>query len=287
MRYSSTSGGAGTMAEKVVAGSVPMATATSMRSPRILVATSWGTVLGCCRCRSAGGQGHEFDLACFVGGGGAQAVAEVLGGVLLALPVHAGGLAVVDLHAVHADVALAGFGIAGGDAGEGDEAAAVLRPGLEDGELEDVDLVAVEDDFLAGSFFGVDGLGEEAADFGEHGEELELVQDAGGDDRAEEGFDALGDVVEGVDLERETHAALGAELVHQDLRALVAGDVFEEQRGASGLGSSLPGLGGAVGDLGHLEDGGDLGGDALQLASFIERLDPVAQTFISHSVPSS
>jgi hypothetical protein len=42
--------------------------------------------------------------------GGAEAVAQVLGGVLLALPVHAGGLAVVDLHAVHADVALAGFG---------------------------------------------------------------------------------------------------------------------------------------------------------------------------------
>jgi hypothetical protein len=33
MRYSSTSGGAGTMAAKVVAGSVPMATATSRREP--------------------------------------------------------------------------------------------------------------------------------------------------------------------------------------------------------------------------------------------------------------
>src|SRR5580658_6661417 len=57
----------------------------------------------------------------------------MLGGVFLALPVHAGGLAVVDLHAVHADVALAGAGVAGDDAGEGDEAASVLRPGLEDG----------------------------------------------------------------------------------------------------------------------------------------------------------
>ena len=79
----------------------------------------------------------------------------------------------------------------------------------------------------------------------------------------EEGFDALGDVVEGVDFEGETHAALAAELVHQDLRALVAGDVFEEQGGASGVGGSLAGFGGAVGDLGHLEDGRDFGGDAL------------------------
>jgi hypothetical protein len=37
----------------------------------------------------------------------------VLGGDFLALPVHAGGLAVVDLHAVHADVALAGARVAG------------------------------------------------------------------------------------------------------------------------------------------------------------------------------
>ena len=37
---SSTSGGAGTMAEKVVAGSVPMATATSSREPfRLPMAT--------------------------------------------------------------------------------------------------------------------------------------------------------------------------------------------------------------------------------------------------------
>src|ERR1017187_3192766 len=40
MRYSSTSGGAGTIAEKVVAGSVPMAAATSMRPSRTLV-TGW------------------------------------------------------------------------------------------------------------------------------------------------------------------------------------------------------------------------------------------------------
>ena len=92
----------------------------------------------------------------------------MLGGDLLALPVHAGGLAVVDLHAVHAYVALAGFGIAGDDAGQGDEAAAVLRPGLEDGELEEIDVFAAMDDLLAGGVFGGDDFGEEAADLGEH-----------------------------------------------------------------------------------------------------------------------
>src|SRR5438445_335619 len=44
IKYSSTSGGAGTIAENVVAGSVPMATATSMRSSRILVTVVGGRV---------------------------------------------------------------------------------------------------------------------------------------------------------------------------------------------------------------------------------------------------
>ena len=53
MMYSSTSGGAGTMAENVVAGSVPIATATSMRSPLRLPIVTWGipAILrprGCC-----------------------------------------------------------------------------------------------------------------------------------------------------------------------------------------------------------------------------------------------
>ena len=102
---------------------------------------------------ASGGEGHEVYGCGGVGGGGAEAVAHVLGGDLLALPVHAGGLAVVDLHAVHADVALAGFGIAGDDAGEGDEGAAVLGPGGEDGEFGEVDVRAFEDDLLAGGVF--------------------------------------------------------------------------------------------------------------------------------------
>ena len=53
--------------------------------------------------------------------------------------------------------------------------------------------------------------------------------------RAGKGADAVGDVVERVDFEGELHAALGAELVHQDAGAGVAGDVFEEEGGAAGV----------------------------------------------------
>ena len=101
----------------------------------------------------------------------------MLGGDLLALPVHAGGLAVVDLHAIHADVALAGAGVAGVDAGQGDEAAAVVGPALEDGEVVEVEVVA-EDDFLAGGVFGADGFGEGAGECAELGQHLELVEEA-------------------------------------------------------------------------------------------------------------
>ncbi len=96
-----------------------------------------------------------------------------------------------------------------------------------------------------------------------------------------------GDVVEGVDFKGETHAALAAELVHQDLRAGIAGDVFEEESGASGAVGSLSEFGGAIGNLCHLEDGRDFGGDAFEFSSFSKSRQPVAQTFICHSVSSS
>ena len=92
----------------------------------------------------------------------------------------------------------------------------------------------------------------------------------------EQGADAVGDVVEGVGFESEVHAALAAELVHQDARAGVAFDVFEEEGGATGFGCAAAELGGAVGDLGHLEDGVYFGGDAFEFAGFLECLDPVA-----------
>ena len=177
---------------------------------------------------ASGGEGHEVYRGRRIGCAGAEAVAELLGGVLLALPVHAGGLLVVDLHAVHADVALAGFGVPGDDAGEGDEGAAVLGPGGEDGEFGEVYGFTDMDDLLASGFALVDDFGEEAADLGEGGEEFEFVEEAGGCGGVEEGADAAGYVVEGGDIEGELHAGLGAELVHEDSCAGVADDVLEQ-----------------------------------------------------------
>ena len=77
----------------------------------------WGTVCGGRQGGAAGGFCHDGDASggCGVGfgrgaggcfGGLAEAFTIMFGGNFLALPVHAGGLAVVDLHAIHADVAL-------------------------------------------------------------------------------------------------------------------------------------------------------------------------------------
>jgi hypothetical protein len=81
----------------------------------------------------------------------------------LSLPVRAGGCGVVDLEAIHAQVALAGVGVAGGHAGESDEASGVLGPALQDGEVEEGEVVVL-DYFFARA--GGDGLGKKFARFG-------------------------------------------------------------------------------------------------------------------------
>ena len=86
-------------------------------------------------------------------------------------------------------------------------------------------------------------------------------------------------------VEGELHPAFGAELIHQDARAGKAGDVFEEEGGPTGVLCALVQLGGAVGDLGHLEVGRYGEGDALEFVRAFELLDPVAQVGVSHVIP--
>ena len=53
---------------------------------------------------------------------------------------------------------------------------------------------------------------------------------------------------------------------------------FSKRRaGPPAFGRAAMEFGGAVGDFGHLEDGVYFGGDAFELAGFLECFDPVAQ----------
>ena len=94
------------------------------------------------------GSGAERD-------GDRQPLAPALGdgvvgvGVLVDLPVHADGTAVVALQAVHAEVAGAGLGVLGVGEPEVEEDAAVVGPGVQPGQQVEVDLVALEHDLLA------------------------------------------------------------------------------------------------------------------------------------------
>ena len=169
----------------------------------------WGTVGHVGRQRgAAGGFGHDGDASggcgfgfgrgaggCF--GGLAEAFTIMFGGNFLALPVHAGGLAVVDLHAIHADVALPcrRARVAGDDAGQGDEAAAILGPALQDGKIEDAEIFA-QDDFFAGRIFGGDKFGEEFSHLGEHGEHANFIEEAFGGAEIHELANAVGDIIQ-------------------------------------------------------------------------------------------
>ena len=75
----------------------------------------------------------------------------VLGAILVQVPVHAGGVLVEHLQPVHAHVARTGPRMPGEDQGQGDVAARVQGPALEDGERLQIDLVAGEHHLLAGT----------------------------------------------------------------------------------------------------------------------------------------
>src|SRR5580704_14052241 len=80
------------------------------------------------------GEGARPHTAC--AGGAAQSFAIVFRTNLLPLPVQAGGVLIENLETIHSDVPLAALGIAGDNAWKSDEAACVLGPALQDGEIE-------------------------------------------------------------------------------------------------------------------------------------------------------
>ena len=167
---------------------------------------------------AAGSTSHDVDRggrACGIAGrGGAQRFPIVFGADLLSLPVHAGGPLVIYLHTIHADVALAGLGVARNHAGQGNETARVFGPALQDREVEQGEVVTF-DDFLAGS--GRDGFGKELAHLGEHGKHFYFVEKALRRFHIHEAANTFGDFIERVHFERQVHPARGTELVDEDL----------------------------------------------------------------------
>ncbi len=97
--------------------------------------------------------------------------------------------------------------------------------------------------------------------------------------------DAGGHVVEGIDAEREFHPGVGAELVDEELRTGMSFDVLKKKGGSSSIAFGIATLRDAVGDFSDLKDGVGFGLNALQLASAVERGDPLAKVVEGQRLP--
>jgi hypothetical protein len=197
--------------------------------------------------------------------------AVVFGALFMRLPVHPGGPLVEDLHAVHAAVALAGVRIAGEDHRESDEPAAVLRPTMKNGVVEERKAI-VAHDLLARALRHC--FRKKCAHLGELRQHLQLAYDALGHAHFEELDDASRDLLDGVDFERELHFPHRRERVDQDRNRGALG-LLEEQGGAALLD-------GAVGKFGDLEDRIHFERNALQLLVLLQGANEIAQIAISH-----
>ena len=207
--------------------------------------------------------------------GNGQAVrtfGQVFRAGLVHMPVHAGRGVVEDLHAVHPDIAHASHRARRIDERQGDEAPAVLRPALENGQL--AQLRGILHDILAGRVTFV-LTGDPRGRLVELRQEPELITETGpGTQHAAHQFvDLRPDVIEVGHAQRIADARLGAHQIgqHGESRA----GILEQQRlAAAGF---LRFDVGCAGDLQHRVDEFP---DAPQLALFFQEPDIIFQTVV-------
>ena len=156
--------------------------------------------------------------------GRAHAFAIVLCRYFLPLPMHAGGLAVVHLHAIHPHVALPGFRIPCNHTWQCDEAPAIFRPALQNGIVQQRELTA-PDHLLARAtlhFFR-----KESPHIRQHRQHLYLVYQALRTLYVHEHANAVGNFIQGIDVQRQIHAPRRAKLIDQHLVPRMAFHVLE------------------------------------------------------------
>ena len=187
--------------------------------------------------------------------------AVMLRAALVPLPVHAGGPAVVHLHAVGADVPHAGFRILREHQRQRDVFAAVFGPALQNRQR--VERAVAIDDLLAGRV--LHRLRHQVAQPVDHRQHLQRVHDAFGHLRRHQLVDLLREVVERLDAERQAHALVRA--VHVRRRPAC--------RTRSGSRTAAPArraaiLHALIGDRSDLEIRTDRVGDAREQLAFVE-----------------
>ena len=148
--------------------------------------------------RPAEGDGDGHALAALL------VEAEVAGAVVVHVPMHGGQPRLEELHAIHADVAVAGVGVLCEHRAERDVPAAVVGPAFERRQQKQVGVVGV-DDLLADA--ALHDLRRQAAELGQFGQLFQLLHERGGNLGLENRRHTLGDRVEAVGAERPDTSA--------------------------------------------------------------------------------
>jgi len=189
----------------------------------------------------------------------------MLGAALVGLPVHAERAVVEHLQPVHADVAPARAGVAREHARQRDVAAAVLGPALEGRQARERRAIRL-DHLLTRPV--ADAPGARLHEIDERAELPQPLGERAGQRQVEELGDALAQLVQLADAERQGHPVRRPERVdeHRHVEAL---DALEEERHVL-RGRALRD---AVGDLGDLEVARDRHGHAAQAPRLLEASD--------------
>ncbi len=192
---------------------------------------------------------------------------------LVALPVHAGGAAVEDLHAVRADVAHAGFRIFREHQRKRDELTAVVRPAFQD--RKQVERAVAADDLLTRRV--LDGLRHQVAQPADHRQHLQRVHDAFGHLRRHQLVDLFRQVVERLHAKRQAHALVrSVQVGHRG--DVEPGGLLEQQRR-----SATRELARAIGHRRNLEIGAHRLRHARQQPPFVEVREEVGEIGIHAS----
>ncbi len=187
---------------------------------------------------------------------------------------HACRAFVVDLHPVHAEIALSRSRIARGNAWQCDKPSRIPGPALQDGEVEQRKIVPLDDLFTRACGHAPR---KKLSSFGQERKHLELVEKTLRRLHLHEHAKAARNLVEGIDPERKLHAGVGTELIDEDLRAGMALQVLEQESGTALRAFGIAALGHAVSDFSNLKNRIGFGVDALQLTRAIERRDPLTK----------
>ncbi len=135
--------------------------------------------------------------------------------VFLCLPMHPGGPGVVNLHPVHAHVALPGLRVLREHQRKRDESTAILRPALQYRKIQQVDVASLPHNLLARPI--LHALWEKRSQFRQLWQHLQLVEQALRRLHVHEPANPRRHVIQLIYLESQFHPPLASKRVDQQL----------------------------------------------------------------------